>query len=67
MTMSLPCRLNAMILAEIREVSQIGNVDVGMNVDVETHPVGYSTALVFQKFLDQGEDKQESKHHKQRI
>ncbi len=25
-----------------REVSQIGNVDVGVNVDVESHPVGCS-------------------------
>ena len=28
---------------DISEFSQIGNVDVGVNVDVECHPVGFST------------------------
>ncbi len=31
-----------------REFSQIGNVDVGVNVDVESHPVGSSTQQNFQ-------------------
>ncbi len=29
-----------------REFSQIGNVDVGVNVDVESHPVGPSTPWI---------------------
>ncbi len=31
----------------IREFSQIGNVDTGMNVDIESHPVGSSTPQNF--------------------
>ncbi len=55
-----------------REVSQIGNVDVDVSVDVESHPVGYSTpqiplfcscseqnsALIFQFSSEKGEGKQ---------
>ncbi len=31
-----------------REFSQIGNVDAGVNVDVDSHPVGSSTPQNFQ-------------------
>ncbi len=30
------------VRGDSREVSQIGNVDVGVNVDVQSHPVGCS-------------------------
>ncbi len=43
--------------SNIREFSQIGNVDVGVNVDIESHPVGQHTPQIlwlvscFKKYL----------------
>ncbi len=42
-----PLQRNA-LHRDTREFSQIGNVDVGVNVDVEYHPVGSSTPQNFQ-------------------
>ncbi len=49
------CRIEKEVAAN-REVWQIGNVDVGVNVDIESHPVGSFTLQIERKLKQQGQN-----------